>query len=173
MGRTQRIAQAAKQVLDTPRDATGLARRAPYSGDAHTMFLGVVKTAGPNGEADTTDARYWVKEVSTAAATLWQETVGGLWVQVYNLPEIGAACSATGSHLLLKVPSYATPATKRIVQCTFFNEIWVMDTYPAQMVGTYNIGYSIRDATTSCPKTWKHVRMCGPSYLQDEQPPTG
>ena len=92
---TRKAARAVADLVKRPAmrpNRRGAGWAANVAGDADEMAMGIIVCAGPAGEADFTDSRYWVAEAkpSVQAGRLhWHLVAGGWVVQAENLFECG------------------------------------------------------------------------------------
>lgn len=114
-------------------------------------YGGVLVNAGPNGESDYTDARYWVREIIVAQGqssspndlpTININTTGS-WLTCTNLSEV-----ATGTHLL---PVYSGTSTEGLTgaSVTTVNPQLVESIAPTQGNQVYVFGASVTQQNIS------------------------
>ncbi len=148
-----------------------------------TAFLAMLRTEGPNGEGDFSDARYWAHEVrdhggSGATDRMTLATIpveeGGRWVCAHNLVELFTGYNTTlGDHLILRNVGWTPPT--RIVEVhpiTISGKTrYVFNSHPGQLKPMYGfLAYCLDD--NDCPEgTW--YRMVGPAGFRNQATPTG
>ncbi len=146
-----------------PRDRAG--------GDA--SFWAKIVTAGPDSEADYSDARYWVREVENTGGTDPTDPLtlafldGGRWVTAHNLVELGIGTSDAGTHAIVKSLTGIT-VPDRFVLVRSVSGRYVFESYPGQMQET-DYAFAADGGSGGCPTgTW--YKMAGPGYVEQSSP---
>ena len=181
----QRVARATlwvEQRLQTPgTDLVSNARHQTVSGPGG--FWAQLVDAGPEGEQDHPDARYWfrriiVEDTGTPPLTfrLPQGEETSTWGTAYHITELNTGPTGAGTHALLNEAVVDSPA--RIVWVTRYPisqpavdgpRTWFgFATYPGQMHTHAGFLVACLDAS-GCPQgTW--VEQVGPGVIQAQVP---
>jgi len=142
-------------------------------------FLGRIESAGPLGEGNYSDARYWVREVQDASASetdplsLSYKT-GGRWVTAHNLTEYGVGASDRGVHGIAKTVTGKSvpPRWVWVERRNLGGQLrWVFWDYPGQMIEAQYAYLATSVDAEGCVDAGSWYKTTGPAITSKTAPP--